>query len=96
MVKKKSMIVEDKKVPEKTYTCYCRFDKDPAEIVCGGVKNGVALELSATPTVFNLDNKKRIKHVGSMEFTSPVGKKFTLFLSEDKSLAMINKEKLNG
>lgn len=80
---KKSAVVEDKKCV-KTYSCYARFDEDDPELVCAGVENGVAFELTPAPNVFNLDNKKRIKHVGAMEFKSRSGKKMALFLVEDK------------
>ena len=68
---------------EKTYTCYFRFDEDEPVVVARGITNGIALELSPAPTVFNLDGKKRIKHVGAMEFVSG-SKKLVVYLSEDK------------
>lgn len=82
-MKKKTEIVEDKK-GSKTYTCFARFDDDEPELVKAGIENGIAFELTPSPNIFNLDNKKRIKHVGAMMFKSSSGKRLAIFLVEDK------------
>ena len=76
---------EEKKVEGKTYSCYFVFDSDTPELITAGIPNGISLELSPSPNVFDLDNKTRIKHVGSIAFTSKAGKKFTIFLKEDEN-----------
>lgn len=86
---KKTAVVEDKNT-SKTFSCYARFDEDEPELVQAGIENGVAFELTPAPNVFNLDNKKRIKHVGAMEFKSRSGKKMVLFLVEDKQKEVKN------
>lgn len=83
MTKEGNKVDTIKSPSEKTYTCYFRFDEDEPAVVAKGITKGIALELSPAPTVLYLDGKKRIKHVGSIAFSSG-GKKFTIYLSEDK------------